>query len=292
MTEPLWIEEQDALALHDRLLALWGGAAGVRDPALLKSALPRPQPIDAYADASDWIDLAAAYTAGIVRNHGNRFMNYELISFVLCPFVQRSVIALKEKQVPFEITYIDLSDPPAWFLAISPMGKVPVLRVDGQRVLFESAVINEYLDEVHPPPLHPQDPWLRAYNRAWIEFGSNLIGRQYRMLVASDAEGYIRERDGLLADLRHLENQLGDGPFFNGAAFSLIDTVYAPLFMRLDIIERHHAQGLLTPTPKVGTWREALLARPSVRESVVNDFEARFRQRFAQQGGWLGQRLT
>ncbi len=219
-------------------------------------------------------------------------MNYELISFVLCPYVQRSVIALKEKQVPFAITYIDLSDPPAWFLAISPMGKVPVLRADGERVLFESAVINEYLDETNPPLLHPQDPWRRAHNRAWIEFGSNLIGRQYRMLVAPDEEGYIRERDGLLADLRHLENQLGEGPFFNGAAFALIDTAYAPLLMRLDMIESCYPQGLLAPTPKVGAWGEALLARPSVRESVVADFEALFRQRFARQGGWLGQRLA
>ena len=69
MTQPLWIEERDALVLHDRLLALHGGAAGVRDNALLKSALARPQQIDAYADSPDWIDLAAAYTAGIVRNH-------------------------------------------------------------------------------------------------------------------------------------------------------------------------------------------------------------------------------
>lgn len=69
MTQPLWIDERDTLTLHDRLLALHGGAAGVRDDALLKSALARPQQIDAYADAPDLIDLAAAYTAGIVRNH-------------------------------------------------------------------------------------------------------------------------------------------------------------------------------------------------------------------------------
>ncbi len=69
MTKPLWIDERDTLTLHDRLLALHGGAAGVRDDALLKSALARPQQIDAYADAPDLIDLAAAYTVGIVRNH-------------------------------------------------------------------------------------------------------------------------------------------------------------------------------------------------------------------------------
>ncbi len=69
MTEPLWLAERDALALHDRLLALHGGAAGVRDSALLQSALARPQQIHAYADAPDQLDLAAAYTAGIVHNH-------------------------------------------------------------------------------------------------------------------------------------------------------------------------------------------------------------------------------
>ena len=69
MTEPLWIEERDALVLHDRLLALHGGAAGIRDDALLKSALARPQQIYAYADSPDLIELAAAYTVGIVRNH-------------------------------------------------------------------------------------------------------------------------------------------------------------------------------------------------------------------------------
>lgn len=69
MTEPVWIEERDALVLHDRLLALHGGAAGVRDTALLQSALARPRQISAYAQTPGIIDMAAAYTAGIVRNH-------------------------------------------------------------------------------------------------------------------------------------------------------------------------------------------------------------------------------
>lgn len=69
MSAPVWIEERDALALHDRLLALFGGAAGLRDGGLLKSALARPQQIFAYADTADRIDLAAAYIVGIVRNH-------------------------------------------------------------------------------------------------------------------------------------------------------------------------------------------------------------------------------
>jgi death on curing protein len=67
--ELLWIEERDALAIHDRLLALHGGAAGLRDPGLLESALARPRQHHAYAGASDIVELATLYTAGIVRNH-------------------------------------------------------------------------------------------------------------------------------------------------------------------------------------------------------------------------------
>jgi len=74
----------------------------------------------------------------------------EPISFNLCPFVQRSVITLLYRQVPYRMTYIDLDAPPDWFLSISPFGKVPVLKVGGRHILFESAVINEFIDEVSP----------------------------------------------------------------------------------------------------------------------------------------------
>jgi len=67
--EPLWIDERDALAIHDRLLALHGGAAGLRGEGLLESALARPRQHHAYAGTSDIVELAALYTAGIVRNH-------------------------------------------------------------------------------------------------------------------------------------------------------------------------------------------------------------------------------
>jgi death-on-curing protein len=67
--KPIWIDERDAIALHSRLLALHGGAEGLRDRGLLQSALARPQQQYAYAETSDIIDMATAYTAGIVHNH-------------------------------------------------------------------------------------------------------------------------------------------------------------------------------------------------------------------------------
>jgi death-on-curing protein len=66
---PAWIDKREALALHDQLLALYGGPSGVRDRGLLESALARARQIHSYADASDIIELATAYTAGVVRNH-------------------------------------------------------------------------------------------------------------------------------------------------------------------------------------------------------------------------------
>jgi death-on-curing protein len=69
MRKPVWIDDRDVLVLHDRLLALHGGAPGLRDHGLLKSALARPQQHFAYAESADIVDMATAYTAGIVRNH-------------------------------------------------------------------------------------------------------------------------------------------------------------------------------------------------------------------------------
>ena len=69
MTESIWIDEQEALIIHDRLLSLHGGASGVRDEGLLRSALARPRQHAAYGDAPDIVQLAALYTAGIIRNH-------------------------------------------------------------------------------------------------------------------------------------------------------------------------------------------------------------------------------
>ena len=75
-----------------------------------------------------------------------------LVSHALCPYVQRAAIVLLEKAVPFERLWVDLADKPAWFTAISPLGKTPVLLVNDDPI-FESAVICEYLDETLPPRL-------------------------------------------------------------------------------------------------------------------------------------------
>ena len=195
----------------------------------------------------------------------------ELISFKLCPYVHRSVIMLTEKGVEFDTTYVDLSNKPAWFLKLSPLGKVPVLRV-GDVVLFESAIINEYLDETHPPALHPRDPVRRAHNRAWIEFGANLLKSRYGLMTAADKEGFDTRKDQLMRGMSRLEGQLGEGPYFNGAGFSLVDAAYAPLLIRVAVVEDTCNLGLFDAVPRVMAWHQAMMEYPAVKASLFPGF--------------------
>ena len=195
-----------------------------------------------------------------------------LISFKICPFVQRSVITLLHKKIDFDVEFIDLKKKPAWFLKISPMGKVPVLKA-GDDVLFESAVINEYLDEITPPLLHPSDPLLKAKNRAWIEFGSGLLMSQYQLATVSDQQAFGTKLGDLEQLLNQLEEQLTTGPFFNGEDFSLIDTAFAPLFIRLDILDSKINSNIIEMFPKLKNWKKNLLEVSAVKASIANNFE-------------------
>src|ERR1700754_5013979 len=109
----------------------------------------------------------------------------KLISHTLCPYVQRAVIALTEKGVPFERIDIDLANKPDRFLKLSPLGKTPVLQV-GDKAIFESAVILEYLEETQARPLHPADPLERAEHRGWTEFGSTILNDIVGFYAAKD----------------------------------------------------------------------------------------------------------
>lgn len=199
-------------------------------------------------------------------------MNLELISFPLCPFVQRSLITLLHKEIDYRITYIDLENKPEWFLAISPTGKVPVLRVD-DAVLFESAVINEYLDEVTEPRLHSADPLTRARHRAWIEYGSSLLVDQFNLMLARDGDSLTVLTERFFQRLQALESQ-AVGPFFQGPGFSLVDAAFAPLFQRLEIIQRLQPHPRWAELPHLHAWSQSLLALSAVQQSVPQDFDA------------------
>ena len=197
-----------------------------------------------------------------------------LVSHHLCPYVQRAVIALTEKGVPFERVYIDLGDKPDWFKAISPLGKVPLLKV-GEAVLFESAVILEYLEETQPRPLHPRDPLKRALHRAWIEYGSSILNDIWGLYSAADEASFMAKRQALREKLSGLEGRPHYGSWFDGATLSLVDVVFGPVFRYFDVFDKIADFGLLSSMPKLATWRAALADRHSIRNAVTPDYADR-----------------
>jgi glutathione S-transferase len=214
-----------------------------------------------------------------------------LISFDLCPYVQRAAIVLLEKGVPFERVDIDLYDKPAWFLEISPLGRVPVLRV-GEAVLFESAVIAEYIEETSEKRLHPADPLERARHRAWIEFAATMLDDTWVIETAKDAAAFEARCAALRQKFQRVEALPPRLPFFAGDAFSIVDAAFAPVFRYFDTFDRIAPLGVLDGLPKVAAWRQAVAARRSVHEAVVPDYPARLRAFIMKQGGVLAQRAA
>jgi glutathione S-transferase len=202
--------------------------------------------------------------------------NLTLISHHLCPYVQRAVISLTEKNVAFERIDIDLSNKPDWFKAISPLCKTPVLKV-GDAAIFESVVILEYLEETQANPLHPADPLRRAEHRSWIEFGSAVLNDIAGFYGTTDAVAFASKTKALSDKFTLLEKRLSVGPYFDGVAFSLVDAVFGPVFRYFDIFDQISDFGILADKPKVNAWRGALKQRPSVKAAVSMDYEDRLR---------------
>ena len=190
------------------------------------------------------------------------------------------MIVLRAKDVEFEVTYINLREKPDWFLQISPHGKVPVLSVDG-RPLFESNAIAEFLDEMVPPRLHPEDPIKRARNRAWTDFVPDFAADFGGVYYAADEVALARRMEVARGRLAKLEEALAkergnDGPYFNGPELCLVDAAYAPFFQRYALVETRLGCGLLNEFPLVQAWSDALLANERVIGSVADSFDSEF----------------
>ncbi len=217
---------------------------------------------------------------------------YLLVSFKTCPWVQRAAIVLREKNVAFEFRHIDPDNRPDWFLAISPHKKVPVLRIDEKVSLFESNAIAEYLDETIAPRLHPEDPILRAFNRAWTDYVPTFASSVTATGYADDEASYKASTDKIPVVFERLERALekqGAGPFFNGANYSLVDAAYAPFLQRYFFLDRVKPLGIIEKFPRLKAWAEALVRRPSTHSFPEAEFETLYRQNLKRRKKWLSQ---
>jgi glutathione S-transferase len=198
-------------------------------------------------------------------------MMLKLYDFKSSPNCQRVKVVLAEKNLTYEIVPVDLrkqEQKKPEYLKLNPYGKVPVL-TDDFTVLYESLIINEYLNEKYPdPPLMPKDPGGKAKARVLIDYGMAHFDSAYqklRMELMKDPKEQSQPIiDGAKSDLKKLlqrfEDEIGDQPYLMGD-FSLVDANLIPRFTRLE------GFGVLPDPalPRLGKYMERMKARPSVK---------------------------
>lgn len=214
-----------------------------------------------------------------------------LVSHALCPYVQRVAIALHEKGLAFERRDVDLAHKPAWFLALSPLGRTPVLLAQGQ-ALFESAVICDYLDEAHAPRLHLETALQKARERGWVEFASAVLQSIAVLYNAADEAALEAARQALRARFEHVEAALGQGPYFAGSRFGMVDVAFAPVFRYFDVFDQAGEAALLQGLPRIAAWRLALAQRASVRAAAAGDYTERLEDFLVRRPSALGRRMA
>jgi len=198
---------------------------------------------------------------------------YHIIGHRICPYVQRVVILMEEKQIPYKRTDIELHSKPKWLQEISPTGKVPVLVVNDSRAIFESGVICEYLNEVSTGSLHPANILQKANHRAWIEFGSDILNLVAKIIYRDKSAKCINTSlTEIASKLRMVEGELSKGEYFSESGFHIIDGVYATLFRYFEVFERLTQVDLYANLPHIKRWSLALLKRESVQQAVPNNY--------------------
>ncbi len=197
----------------------------------------------------------------------------ELITSHVCPFAQRTHMALIEKGLDFTVREVDLANKPAWFEDISPTSKVPVVKIAGE-IVWESAIANEYIEDKFPDvPLLPDDPWLRARARIWIEYcNTRWVEDFYALLEAKDAQRRAELGDRVRQDLRHMETKgmatLSSGPFWLGSSVSLVDLAFWPFFERFPLLSHYREVTIPEDCQRLRRWCDKMAARPSVRQTM------------------------
>jgi len=195
------------------------------------------------------------------------------------PNCHRVRVVLEEKQIPYELVPVDLKKGEQKrpdFLKLNPYGKVPVI-IDGSTVVYESCIINEYLEDKYPQrSLLPKDPGARAGIRILIDYGLNHFAPPYQRLRLEVRDKDENERNNQVIEkaaaelvnlFKRLEQEIADRPYLAGE-FSLLDAALTPRFLRME----KWAVGILpNPSlPRMGNWLQRIKERPSVKTFLTS----------------------
>ena len=195
-------------------------------------------------------------------------MKPKLYNTQRCPYARRTRIVLHEKGIDFEVHEVDLANKSEEFLSVSPYGKVPVLVVNGIS-LYESNVVNEYLDEVHETPqLLPENPEQRALARSWMAFADDYFFPAIFRVRVGPQRGFSEEQlqeayEKPVDTLSRLEHQL-EGKRYLVGEYTLADIAHAGNFHRLRELE-DRGEIPLENYPNVAAWTELIEGRESYK---------------------------
>lgn len=210
-----------------------------------------------------------------------------VVSFKICPFVQRVTALLEAKKIPYDINYISLKDKPQWFLDISPNGQVPALITEYGTALFESDAIAEYIDDI-APPLQKLTAEECALERAWSYQASKNYLTQCDTIRSSNKETLDEKTEQLAKVFEKVEKVLGKGPYFNGKTFGNVDAAWLPLLHRAHIIKKYTCHDFIKGFPKVKAWQKAIVDNAITAASVSEDFEDVFTGFYLSDSTYLG----
>ena len=199
----------------------------------------------------------------------------KIYSSARCPYAQRTRMLMIEKEIPFELTEVDLRNKPDWFLAVSPYGKVPVIVDDGQTI-YESAIINEYLDEKYISiPMMPEEPVERAKARIWMDYCTNKYLTLSRKLLVDhgneelQTENKKKMKESLIYIEKECFEKNANGPFWLGNKISLVDLHYAPFFERFGAFKELFGVEWPEECIKISNWWSAIQKRDSYKMTVL-----------------------
>jgi len=217
---------------------------------------------------------ATGAAAKMVEEH-QKEESLKLYSGWFCPFVQRVLLVLLEKKIPFQYIEVNPYHKPKSLLDLNPRGLVPTLQYDN-KPLYESTVICEFLEDAYPAAMKllPEDPYQRARARIWIDFVTSRIIPSFQRYLQYQSKGpedtgLFKVRDDFLSHLKQFTEEMNPtGPFFFGKEISLIDLIIAPWAMRLWVFD-HFKGGLETGNGATWDRWDVWLSAVKNRESVL-----------------------
>lgn len=201
----------------------------------------------------------------------------KVISFEICPFVQRVTATLEAKQISYEIEYINLQDKPQWFLDISPNAQVPILLTENGTFLFESDAIIEFIEDEYGPLEQDVSNEQRALDRAWSYLGSKNYLAQCGTMSSRDKTTFEHRMKKFRAAFEKVEKKLSsNSKFFKTDVLSKVDIAWLPLLHRAAIVKEHTGYDCLYGLPKSQSWQKALLDTGLSDKSVSPYFIEKF----------------